>query len=74
MRAPYYDDYCTIRVLDISKLKTQKTVIVNSKVEIALVRPGIVTDDGTDLSLRKDEDRIKLLNVYLNHKVKGQNN
>ena len=47
-------------------------LITKSKLEIAVVRPGVVTDDGTDASIRSDEDRLKLLDVILVNKFRGK--
>ena len=71
MRGPYYEDYCSIRVIELSKIKSSKSMLVNTKVEVCLIRPGIVTDSGEDSSIKSDEDRIKLLDVMLVQKVKG---
>ena len=58
-------------MIDVSKLKTHKTILVNSKVEVALVRPGVITENGVDSTIKKDEDRIKLLDVFLIQKIRG---
>ena len=46
-------------------------LITKSKIEIAVVRPGIITDDGADASIKCDEDRLKLLDVVLVNKFRG---
>ena len=43
-----------------------------SQFELSLVRPGNLSIDGQDSSVRYDEDRIKLLKVVLVEKVKGK--
>lgn len=36
-----------------------------------MVRPGSLSDDGCDASIKYDEDRLKLLRVLASEKIKG---
>ena len=47
-------------------------VLSKTKVEVAIVRPGSLSEDGIDESIRFDEDRLKLLKVLITEKVKGE--
>ena len=53
-------------------VKSNKMLLTKTKIEFAAVRPGSLTPDGMDSSLRYDEDRLKLLDVVLLQKVKGK--
>ena len=55
-----------------AKIRGSKLVLSKTKVEIAAVRPGSLSDDGLDDSLKYDEDRVKLLKVLVAEKVKGK--
>ena len=46
-------------------------IMSKSQFELSLVRPGNLTTDGQDSSIRYDEDRIKLLKVVMVEKIKG---
>ena len=61
----------SIRVQDLAKIKGNKLVLSKTKLELAAVRPGALSDDGIDESIRYDEDRLKLLRVLVSEKAKG---
>ena len=61
----------SIRVQDLAKIKGNKLVLSKTKLELAAVRPGALSDDGVDESIRYDEDRLKLLRVLVSEKAKG---
>ena len=46
-------------------------VLSKTKLEVAVVRPGSLADDGNDHSIRFDEDRLKLIRVLVTEKMKG---
>ena len=68
----YYDDHATIRIQEMAKLKSNRLLMTRSKVEFTLIRPGLLTEDGADNTIKSDEDRLKLLDVIITQKVKGQ--
>ena len=71
MKGPYYEDHCTVRVQELARVKGNKLILSKMKLEIAVVRPGSLSDDGVDASIKYDEDRIKLLKVLATEKCKG---
>ena len=56
-----------------AKIKGNKLVLAKTKFEMAALRPGSLSDDGIDESIKYDEDRLKLLKVLVTEKVKGMN-
>ena len=72
IRGAYYDDHATIRVQEMAKLKSNRMLVTKTKVELAVVRPGMLTENGEDSTVRTDEDRLKLLDVLMTQKVKGK--
>lgn len=54
-----------------AKIRGSKLVLSKTKLELAVVRPGSLSDDGIDESIRYDEDRLKLLKVLVTDKAKG---
>lgn len=73
MKGPFYEDFCSVRVQELSKVKGNKLILMKMKVELAVVRPGTLSEDGLDMSIKYDEDRIKLLRVLATEKCKGKN-
>ena len=55
-----------------AKLKSNRMLVTKTKVELAVVRPGMLTENGEDSTVRTDEDRLKLLDVLMTQKVKGK--
>ena len=53
-----------------ARVKASKMIMVKSKIEMALVRPGC-TPDMDDTRFKKQELNLNLLDVYLVQKVKG---
>ena len=72
MKGPFYKDFCSVRVQELSKVKGNKLILSKMKVEVATVRPGALSEDGADASIKYDEDRIKLLRVLATEKCKGK--
>jgi len=60
-----------VRVQELAKVKGNKLILSKIKVELAVVRPGALSDDGHDASIRYDEDRVKLLRILATEKMKG---
>ena len=56
---------------ELAKIKGNKLVLSKTKLEVAVVRPGSLADDGNDHSIRFDEDRLKLIRVLVTEKMKG---
>ena len=54
-----------------AKIRGNKLVLSKTKLELAVVRPGSLSEDGIDESIRYDEDRLKLLKVLVIDKAKG---
>ena len=73
LKGPFYEDHCSLRVQEMAKIKGNKLILSKMKFEVAAVRPGSLSDDGVDMSIRFDEDRIKLLRVLFTEKCKGKN-
>ena len=71
MKGAFYDDFSSLRVQDLAVVKSSKMLITKTKIEFTAVRPGSLTPDGADSSLRFDEDRLKLLDVVVLQKAKG---
>lgn len=74
LKGPFYEDLCSVRVQELAKIKGSKLILSKIKMELALVRPGAISDDGVDASIKHDEDRIKLLRVLAIEKMKGTEN
>ena len=71
VRGAFYDDRASLRVQDTAKIKANKLVMVKMRFEFTAIRPGVITSDGRDSSIKLDEDRIKLLKVVTLERVKG---
>ena len=65
-----YKDYCTIRVRDVSKIKSEGMVMIRTKFEAAWVKPGHHFDQS-DASNGNGPHYVKLLTVILTEKIKG---
>ena len=72
LKGAFYEDFATLRVQELAKIKGNKLVLSKTKLEIAIIRPGSLSDDGIGDSIKRDEDRIKLLKVLVSEKIKGQ--
>ena len=72
MKGAFYDDFSSLRVQELAMVKSSKMVLTKTRVEFSAVRPGSLTPDGADSSLRYDEDRLKLLDVVVMQKAKGK--
>ena len=70
-RGAYYNDLLTLRTRDFARLKAAKMVMVRTKVEIACIRPGNVTENGCAASIKVDEGRLNLLETVAVQKSKG---
>lgn len=46
-------------------------IMTKTRVELSLIRPGILSDDGKDGTIKCDEDKLKLLDVVAVVKIKG---
>ena len=71
MKGPFYEDHASIRVQEMAKIKGNKLVLSKTKLELAIIRPGSLSESGIDESIRYDEDRLKLLKVLVTEKAKG---
>ena len=71
LRGPYYNDYCSTRVRDLARIKASKMIVCRSRVEIALVRPGIVGSTGNDASVKLNEERLAHFKFASLNKAKG---
>ena len=71
IKGAFYDDRAAIRDQDLEKIKANKLILTKTKLEFVAVRPGSLTVDGKDASVKVDEDRITLLRVVTIEKVKG---
>ena len=67
-----HDDACAIRVIEISQVRAKKLILTKTKVELALVLAGTITDDFHDKSkIYAKEPRIAVSLNMLADKVKG---
>ena len=62
LRGVYYEDFATLRMRDITRVKSPKFIMAKSKLEFVLVRPGVA--NGSELE-------IKLLEIIALNKAKG---
>ena len=46
-------------------------LMVRTKLELALIRPGFVTENGYDATIKIDEGRLNMLEVIAAQKAKG---
>ena len=70
LKGAYYDDFATCRIRDMAKIKASKMLMVKTKCEIALVRPGAIPDMNSS-QFERSEINLYLLDTYLVQKIKG---
>ena len=71
MRGQFYNDYCTARVRDLARIKASKMTICQTRLEIALVRPGVVGGTEKDASVKLNEERLAHFKFASLNKAKG---
>ena len=70
-----FDNFTTVRVLELSKVRSKKLILTKTKYELAVVCPGEVTNmPGNKDKVYAKEPRLMLaLNVFTNQ-IKGKYN
>ena len=71
IKGAYFEDFSTLRVQDLSKIKSTKMIMTKTRVELSLIRPGVLSDDGRDGTIRCTEDKLRLLDVVAVVKIRG---
>ena len=61
----------SLRTRDFARVKAAKMVMTRTKIELACIRPGNVTENGAAASIRVDEGRLNLLETVVVQKSKG---
>lgn len=46
-------------------------IMTKTRVELSLIRPGVLSDDGRDGTIKCTEDKLKLLDVVAVAKIRG---
>ena len=73
MKGSIYDDFASVRVIDIAKVRASKTILSKAKFEFAIVCPGEVTENPNDEDkiYAKETKRALAVNVFTNQ-IKGK--
>ena len=71
LRGAYYNDFCSARIRDLARIKASKMILCRTRVEVALVRPGLVNYSENVASVRLNEERLAHFKVASLNKAKG---
>ena len=72
LRGAFFNDYNTVRVRDVARIKSTKMLVCRTLVEASLIRPGVVETDDKDASVKMNEDRLNSLRITGVSKAKGK--
>ena len=72
LKGTIYDDFCTIRIIDIAKVRANKTILSKSKVEMTLICPGEITESHTEVDkiYAKESKRVLAMQMFTSQ-IKG---
>ena len=71
LRGCYYNDFSTVRIRDMARVKSPKMMLCKSKIELSLVRPGLIAAQDKVASVKMNEERMDLLKITAIAKARG---
>ena len=80
MRGAHAQDYATIRIRDVARVKSAKFLLTKTKMEFCAVRPGYISSFGVHIPVhhklgrifKSNDDKLNLLNTVASGKATGQ--